>query len=55
VDWGSDCNITGVVLAGLLGYKLLTDTNSPYPYADEELYKPWIMKRIKKLNQTAKI
>lgn len=43
---------TGVGLVGILGYKLLTDKNSPYPYDDEELYKPWIMKRIAKLQAT---
>ena len=42
----------GIFLVGILGYKLLADKNSPYPYDDEELYKPWIMKRISKLNLT---
>jgi hypothetical protein len=52
MDWWIGAGIalfTGVVLVGLLGYKLLTDENSPYPYDDEEVYKPWIMKRIAKL------
>ena len=48
-DWWIGAGIalfTGVGLVGVLGYKLLTDRNSPYPYDDEEVYKPWVMKRI---------
>lgn len=51
-DWWVGAGIavfTTVVLVGLLGYKLLVDKNSLYPYDDEELYKPWIMNRIAKL------
>jgi hypothetical protein len=37
----------GIFLVGLLGYKILS--GDKYPYEKEELEKPWIMKRIKKL------
>lgn len=56
-DWWIGAAIvafTGIGLVGVLGYKLLVDKNSPYPYDDEELYKPWIMKRIEKLNAVNK-
>ena len=39
----------GVVIVGLLGYKILADKNSPYPFTKEEMSRPWVINRMSKI------
>lgn len=38
--------VVGVGIVALLGYKLLADKNSPYPFSEEEMNRPWMSKKI---------
>lgn len=40
-------DIVGVV--GILGYKVLANKNSPYPFSETEMNRPWMIEKIKKL------
>ena len=39
----------GVVIVGLLGYKILADKNSPYPFTKEEMSRPWVINKMSKI------
>lgn len=39
----------GAFLVGFVGYKLLADENSKYPFSYEEMHRPWARKRVESL------
>lgn len=37
------------VVVAFLGYKVLADKNSPYPFSEEEMHRPWMLKQIARM------
>lgn len=35
-----------VFIVGVLGYKVFADKNSPYPFSEKEMSRPWMLKKI---------
>lgn len=35
-----------VFVVAVLGYKILADKNSPYPFSEKEMTRPWMLKKI---------
>lgn len=40
-----------VGLVGVLGYKVLADKNSPYPFSEKEMNRPWMLKKIENMHK----
>lgn len=38
-------------LVAALGYKILADKNSPYPFSEKEMTRPWMLKKIAKAKE----
>ncbi|WP_164503741.1 hypothetical protein [Erysipelothrix piscisicarius] len=49
MDWALGIGVmlfVSFVVVALLGYKVLADKNSPYPFSKEEMNRPWMINQI---------